>query len=75
MALDEVIKIIERALKEESYANKLFANNSTALDGYDLNENEKGMLRNLTIGPYSQSRRGLKETLKLVRASIEYSDI
>ena len=72
MSINDVKKIIDQALADEARFDLLMKQPEEAFKGCDLSESEKGMLRGLAKSPYTQARRGLQDTLRLVMAAIEY---
>ena len=73
MALTHVKQIIDQALADQSFYEALMTRPDEILKAYTLNESEKMMIRNLAKSPYTQAKKGLLDTERLVVAAIEYA--
>ncbi len=72
MSLEEVKKMIDRALVDEAFYDLLMKNPDQTFKGYDISDPEKTMLIGLAKSPYTLAKKGLADTQKLVVAAIEY---
>ena len=72
MSLENCRAIIDHALEDAAYLERLLADPNGALQGVELNDAETTMLSGLSSGPYTSTRRGLMETRKLIQAAIEF---
>jgi hypothetical protein len=72
VSAENVKAFLERVLAEEPFFELFIANPEKAIQSYDLSSAETEMLVGLTQGPYTQTRRGLMDTERIVAAAIEY---
>lgn len=72
MSLENVGKILDLALVDASFRERLYSSPDEALVGYDLEECERSMLSRLGSAPYTLSREGLSEARRMVEAARTY---
>lgn len=68
MSMDDVQTIISRAVMEPDYRNLLFDNPDSALEGYNLNEQESSALKKLEREKFDAAASELEE--RVSRAGI-----
>jgi len=71
MSLQNIRRIVDKAIEDELFRRVLLDNPETATQGIELSDSELAMLKTLSGGPFA-SRRGLVDVGKMVQASIEY---
>ena len=73
MSLENVAKIIDKALVEDTFRERLFHHPMEILDAYDLEDHERSMLARLGSAPYTLSLQGLSEARRMVEAAMMYN--
>lgn len=72
MALHDVLRILDRAIADEGYRERLLSEPAKALRGEPLARGEKAMLAGLAHSPYTASPRGLADTRKMVLGALAF---
>ena len=73
MSLEHVKQIIDQALADDAFYTLLMNQPDETFKGHDLTDPEKMMIRGLAKSPYTQAKKGLLDTQKLVVAALEYA--
>ena len=72
MSLENVNKIIDKALIDEAFRELLYHDPEKVIVGYELAEHERSMLCRLGSAPYTLSLQGLSEARRMVEAALMY---
>jgi len=72
MSLETILRIVDRASRDDEFLDLLLTDPTKALKGEDLTSAERTTLKGLRDSPYTSSPRGLADVRKMVLASLAY---
>lgn len=61
MSREDLTTIVSRALTDEDYRRKLLSDVEAAIEGYDLSEDERKVINNLSADAFDQLTMDLEE--------------